>query len=386
MIKLTKSYIKENRLIFDAYIDDIFKQIWFEVEPEYTQYLCYERSDAFIIGILYYAMRYNHDIISEVPISQMLLYNIEEHLIPSVTRYDKRMHRIKITAPLASGKIENAGAVGTGMSCGVDSFHCVAKNLHSKYTDLNLTHLCVFNVGSFDGNKKMQESVYEKANIVAKELKLPLITTNSNIENSIKQGFEKSHSYTITFAIYCLQKLFKLYYCSSSGYDYGEFSLKNNMKKASGVYELLSLNCFSNENLRIILEGGAYDRYEKTATIAKEPVAQNHLQVCTTNGDKNCNICFKCMRTILTLDTMGKLDEFSNVFDVDFYRNNKLLYLHYVFNRHLKKDKMIIQVYDILKKEIPLWIKILCYMQKLVPISPRSQSRIYEKLSKKAKS
>lgn len=38
-------------------------KIWFKVEKKYEEYLCYERSDAFVIAVLNYAMRNKHDIV-----------------------------------------------------------------------------------------------------------------------------------------------------------------------------------------------------------------------------------------------------------------------------------------------------------------------------------
>ena len=36
--------------------------------------------------------------------------------------------------------------------------------------------------------------------------------------------------------------------------------------------------------------------------------------------DTNCSVCPKCARTLLTLDILGKLDDFSGVFDIPKYR------------------------------------------------------------------
>lgn len=49
-----------------------------------------------------------------------------------------------------------------------------------------------------------------------------------------------------------------------------------------------------------------------------------HLNVCIVpeNGAHNCSCCSKCMRTLMPLEAMGKLDEFSEVFDLDVYRKN----------------------------------------------------------------
>lgn len=56
MIKINKINATENnehsRLVFNIEDDGILKEIWFEVDKKYGKYLCYERADAILIGIL----------------------------------------------------------------------------------------------------------------------------------------------------------------------------------------------------------------------------------------------------------------------------------------------------------------------------------------------
>ena len=92
-------------------------------------------------------MRKHHDIHCKAPITEELLYNINEYLIPSLTKYDKRLYNVKIIAPVETEAMQNAGAVGTGVSGGVDSFHAILNNTNGKYKNLQLTHLCINSVG-----------------------------------------------------------------------------------------------------------------------------------------------------------------------------------------------------------------------------------------------
>lgn len=54
MIQIGRPYIeqagKNFRLTADVVMDQETKKWWFEVPAEYKQYLCTERSDAFLIG------------------------------------------------------------------------------------------------------------------------------------------------------------------------------------------------------------------------------------------------------------------------------------------------------------------------------------------------
>ena len=194
-----------------------------------------------------------------------------------------------------------------GLSCGIDSFHVISRQLASPYKTLNLTHLCINNVGAFNGCygeygiEKARRERYQISQRVAKELGLPLIATDSNFQTAFKQNHSHTHTYSCMFAVFCLQKLWGTYFYASSGYDFNFFTLDNHANEDSSHYELLSLGCFSTRGLKIYSEGGAYTRLEKTAHIAGFDYARRYLHVCTRKST-NCGRCPKCMRTLLMLE------------------------------------------------------------------------------------
>ena len=156
MLFIGEPYIAQNgdrsRLVCDIGINRReTRTVWFEVDREYEKYLCTERSDAYVIGLLSWAMRAGHDITCTVPVSEELLYALREYLIPSLVKYAPSFRAVEINAPAAGTPLANAGAVGTGLSCGIDSFHVISRQLASPYKTLNLTHLCINNVGAFNG-------------------------------------------------------------------------------------------------------------------------------------------------------------------------------------------------------------------------------------------
>lgn len=377
----------KSRLICNTSIDGLEKQIYFEVNEQYEKYLCYERGDAFIIGLLSWAMRNKQDIYSCAPITEELLYNLNEYLIPSLTKYDKRLYPVKIIAPIETEAISNAGGIGTGVSGGIDSFHAILNNTNKKYKSLQLTHLCINSVGSFHkgyakyGISKAKKDIYERAQRIADELHLPLIESNSNIKEQFEIYFEYAHTYYSVFAIYCMQKLWKTYFYGSSGRDFSAFNLKNNSTKSSALYELLSLPCFSTKNLRIYSEGATKTRIEKTKDIADNPIVQKYLHVCCTNGN-NCNWCLKCKRTILTLDALGKLNDFRDVFNIEYYKKNKQEYLKWLYKEHIFDGKMHDAIYEYYKKEINMFIKLEYWMnyyfRYLFKVYKNNGHRVYE--------
>ncbi len=62
----------------------------------------------------------------------------------------------------------------------------------------------------------------------------------------------------------------------------------------------------SSGHLRFNYYGADPSRFEKTAYLARSPIALQNLHVCWVNRDeKNCGRCEKCFRTLLTLEALG---------------------------------------------------------------------------------
>ncbi|MFN3233564.1 MAG: hypothetical protein ACE363_15595 [Alphaproteobacteria bacterium] len=72
---------------------------------------------------------------------------------------------------------------------------------------------------------------------------------------------------------------------------------------------------FSTSQTRLIHDGAAFTRVQKTAFVASDPNVLSRLRVCwVLGGASNCSRCSKCMRTMLTLDLLG-LREHAASFD-----------------------------------------------------------------------
>lgn len=349
-------------------IESDVKKIWFEVDSKYKEYLVTDRADAYVIGLLNYAMRNNHDIKCDIPVTDELLYNLNEVLIPMLAKYSSNLNKIKINAkpikPLKSGE-----HVGTGCSCGIDSFYSIKTHRHNIYESLELTDVCINNVGAFNecykdyGEEKVKKERYEVTKKVAKDLKLNLIETDSNFFEEIPQNHLQSHTYLSTFAIYMLQKYWRIYYYASSGHDFSTFSLKDNGFNPCADYELLSLQCFSTSAVRIYSDGGEKERLEKTAAITDFSYAQKYLHVCL-HKSTNCGVCSKCMRTLTALDALDKLDNFDKVFDIEYYKQHKKDYYNWMWLEHKVKDVMNEPTYKLLKKQCKIKVSLLFKLKK----------------------
>ena len=125
-------------------------------------------------------------------------------------------------------------------------------------------------------------------------------------------------------AILVFQRVIRIYYLSSS-FQYLE---KNQFDKYSTLEQLADSFIYywlSTKNTQIILDGGQYTRVQKIDRIKDYKYLRKHLNVCVNNSidvrkDKNCSICHKCCRTLLPLESLGILNEFKGVFDINKYK------------------------------------------------------------------
>lgn len=365
MIIIGKPYITpdngKSRLVANIDVDGETREVWFEVESQFEKYLCYERGDAFVVAILNYAMRHGHDIESKASIGEDLYYQLTTDLIPALANNSKVMHHTKLIADVDSSILSNAGAVGTGISCGVDSFHALAAESQTKFSKHNLTHLAFNNVGSHGEGDHAKKLFAERKNLAknfCKEFGFVYVEGNSNLHDAFSQNHYLSHTYSSMFSVFALQKLYSVYYYASSGHPYDKFSVKDNEKYASGFYELLSLNCFSTHSLRIYSEGGDKNRFEKIRAVVKYTPSYNYLNVCLPQF-RNCGKCEKCVRTLVALDALDALDLYKNVFDIDYYRMHKNFYYSKLYKGTLEKNDMYVGVYPLLAKRMSFITKII---------------------------
>ena len=344
------SAILSTEIIIDGKSDII----WFKVDKSYGEYLCYERSDAYVLAILNYAMRYGHDIECETPLSEDIYYNLDKYLIDALMSYNKDFYRPTIRAEVASEPLPCANAIGTGISCGVDSLHALANQTNLKFKMHNITHLTFNNVGSHGVGEKAAKLFAKRCEIpkkFAEEYGFEIVISDSNLMDVVEQYHYKTHTYSSMFPIYCLQKLYSVYYYASSGYRYHEFRLDDGISRSCGSYEMLSLPLFSTHNLRIYSEGEGMTRMDKLRTVVKYEPSYKYLNVCLLD-DNNCGKCEKCVRTLLGIDALGELDKYRDVFNIEYYQKNKKWYIQQLVNQKSLKKHDYIELSNYFIKEI----------------------------------
>lgn len=344
MIFLHKPYIKKKnkkaKLIFDLEIDNEKKSVWYEVDEEYEKYLCDDRVDPILVGILSYAMRNGHDIKSDSYVTDEILYQIRETLVPVLTQHAKSLKSITINIKTKK-PIKSAEKVGTGCSGGVDSLYAIIRHLDYDIPNFNIDYLCINNVGSFNecykeaGIEKVRQERIKKSKELAKEVNIPLIITDSNFYQEIPQNHLLTCTYSSVFAILCLEKLWGKYYYGSVGLDYTHFHIEDNDTHPASHYDLVSLDCFSYKGLKIYSDGGGINRFDKLKRIYQSELYKKYVHVCTTK-ENNCGVCPKCRRELLSLYLLDvNIDDYKKVFDINYFKEHIDEYFQWIFEDYL---------------------------------------------------
>jgi hypothetical protein len=153
--------------------------------------------------------------------------------------------------------------------------------------------------------------------------------------------YEQFHSYVNAGTILQLQKLFTRYYYSST-YCLDEFFV--DVRKDAAHYEHVLLPMLSTETICFYSSNQAMSRIEKERLISDFEQSYDWLLVCPRQKP-NCGKCGKCIRTMVGLDFVGKLQLYRASFDVDEYFRERDKCLGMIVQRK-ERDHFMKELYD----------------------------------------
>ncbi len=337
-LKVTKKLTNTSWLVDVDYPPAVWKEggnLWFSVPAEYSNYLVTERSDAFIIAVLWYAMVTCSDIEFEMPISRKLYEGLSHKLIPALS--DDGYGNIRLIGPVSEEPIWHEDGVVSGMSCGVDSLYTLrCYGGDDAPEGKRLTHLVYYDGNYLFPNVKPPydlDEIYTKAglphkqfsahaSIIAKNHGIPFIFVQNNIDRDFYRGARiYSSMYRFLACTLALGHLYGTYISSSSGnVDNVEVSLF----EPTQHYEDLICESCKTETLEYF-SSDHDSRSTKLRALADDSYAQRYMAVCYQPGEhgENCGECLACWKTIIPLDIMGKLDGFGESFNLDKYYSER---------------------------------------------------------------
>lgn len=310
--------------------ENVDHSIWYEVTGDFPE-LMHDRADAFVLPGILLAIRQGMDIEFTVPISDRLASNLPDIALVLSVQLGMTCPKVTHGETVPAEKVPPAPGAVTGMSCGVDSFFTLKEYyFDERYRSRKITHFLHNEVGANTTNHKHEQTL-QNAKAVAEELGIELVSVRSNMHDVLDLDFQVTHTARNASVAYLLGSVVSCFY-HSSAYHYKEIGVYRTYDSAYGEPILLQLA--ATPNMDMISSGAVSSRLQKTLGIQDMELAKHYLDVCvdhTHTGPKvNCSKCWKCCRTMLTLDVAGKLEEFEAVFDLDAYRAVKPAYLGFV--------------------------------------------------------
>lgn len=311
--------------------------LWYEVEEAFTSYLSTDTSDAFLVAALVPAIERGQDIRVSGPISAKLYYNLSNYLIPVLSNYLRRPRKTRIFANfLLSTPLQRGTGVAAGFSGGIDSFCNFYDHSGGRVPqEFALTHFLFNNVGSHGQRGAAEDravfsSRHKQLQDCAAALGKPLLAVDSNLDQFFGGKFQLTHTLRNATVALLMQEAFaKFMYSSGYALDETRVGPDYNMSRLDPVI----LPWLSTERLECIASGGQHTRVDKTARVIDIPASRQYLDVCVTPsnapaGFSNCGMCWKCVRTAITLKAYGRLGDYGRIFPrahVDLFENLYLI-------------------------------------------------------------
>ena len=113
----------------------------------------------------------------------------------------------------------------------------------------------------------------------------------------------------------------------ASAYRFDHFNLNKN---DTSDWDMMLLKLIETESLSFYSSMSQSTRYRRTEIISNYEPSYKYLDVCTASHvtDKiNCSKCEKCLRTQITLELIGKLNRYNEVFNLKVYEQYKDKYI-----------------------------------------------------------
>jgi hypothetical protein len=287
--------------------------LWFSVGADGEELIA-ERADHVAIALLLPAMRYGRDLRVGGVVTDTLLHRLNHDVQSLVRAVHPDYQRVGVTADDTAPAGTAPTGVATGFSGGVDSFATLTEYAfeHRVPPALRVTHLLNNNVGAHgaDGGA-LWRSRFDALRPVADELGLPFLRVDSNVDAHFpRMGFMQTVTFRNAAVVHLLGGGIGRSYHASEG-AFGNLTMPPPHGDI-GLAGAMTFPLLSTAALTVESTSSGLSRIERTLALVGGPYAR-YLDVCIDadpNRTTNCSQCWKCMRTMLTLEIAGSLDEF----------------------------------------------------------------------------
>ena len=311
--------------------------MYFEIDKNFGGMLVDDTYDPFVLPALYQAMFFHTDLQIRGDVSKKFYKNLTWYAEKILCDFSGDLTPAKIFVDGFAPTIATGTLIGAGISCGVDSL----STLYDRFIceddpDYRINALFFFNCGTNgDFTIPMSQNVAQvrcqRSFSLASELGLPLCPVDTNLHQFKREEFGDTMIFLAMYScVLALQNVIRRYYlanaCSYDEIKANGVTLKNH--DLASFCESYFVPLIQTERTELIIDGCQYRRVDKIRKLADWDIAQKYLNVCGKYSPdlSNCGGCGKCLRTLLPLEILGKLDDFANVFDLENYRKASLNY------------------------------------------------------------
>ncbi len=278
---------------------------WYEVPEKVAEFLTMS-GNPWLVCLLPLAVTLGEPLRIERPVDRMLLENVHEVMRIWKCWYP-RLHLIPIEAEsVEADQQQPHPKTAAFFSGGIDSFFTVLRHSDPQSSAGGTTIDDLLSIWGFDiplrrpdEFQRLRSTLQNAASDLGKEL--VDVATNLKITRLREAEWGRLyHGCALASVALALERRYsKVLIASSHGYKdlqpWGSHPLTDPL--------------LSTSQAKVIHDGSAFDRVEKTALVATSDVAMRSLHVCYRIwSDKNCGNCNKCYRTMTTLALLGALD------------------------------------------------------------------------------
>ena len=326
--------------------------LWFSVPTEFAHFV-HPRSDAAVVALLVPLMAAGAaDVVVEGEVTDELIWFLNDEVQEVLTRIRPELNRTTVTGESCTSVLPGGTGVATAYSAGVDSYAVLARYHVSRSVppSLRLTHLLYNNVGSHGPGDRGRELFEKRLGLMrsgARTIGLPLVDVDSNVDDfhtSTGMAFQPSHTLRNAAVAHLLSGgIGRFFYAASVPYE--DVGAKPTFDSAFA--DPLLLPFVSTRSLTLQPAGTEMDRSGKTAVAAGLPHSYQHLDVCVESTDgTNCSRCWKCRRTMLTLDLAGQLALYSDVFETPTEPDWREKHLAEALTQDMPSARSIVRLYE----------------------------------------
>lgn len=313
-----------------------------------------------LVGLLYPAMVLGQDLEIEAEVSPLLLHTAQSDLQSLLLDLNPKLKRIQIRARTTDPTTQPRHLIATGFSAGIDTFTTLALfGTDAAPACRRISSIATFDVGAmghFGDTKEIYDLFVDRLRRYAASSRLHWQTAHSNIDEfyrAVGLTFESSHIIRNAAAAFCFEDVYSYFHYSSS-YPYRDIKTG---KYDISFFEPILMPLLATETLQFGSAGAGMARYQKVELVSQYQPATMMLDTCVGPVAErlkarrpNCSRCWKCVRTMLNLEILGKLDDFLSVYDIEHYRSHKQDAVQIVFDGAMNGKTAFKDVIDLMKE------------------------------------